>query len=59
MHTLEPLIPKSSPFHAEIATEKLKRCKFLGIHQISAELVRAKAGGNTLRSEVHKLVTSV
>jgi hypothetical protein len=59
MHTLEPLIPKSSPFDAEIAIEKLKRCKFLGIHQISEELIHTQAGGNTLRSEIHKLITSM
>jgi hypothetical protein len=41
----------------EIAIEKLKRYKSPGIDEIPAELIQA--GGNTLRSEIHKLINSV
>jgi hypothetical protein len=39
---------------AEVATGKLKRYKSPGVDQIPAELIQA--GGETLRSEIHKLV---
>jgi len=39
-----------------IAIEKLKRCKPPGIIQILAELIQA--GGNILRSEIHKHINS-
>jgi hypothetical protein len=57
VHTAEPLVPESSAFEIEIATEKLKRHKSPGIDQISAELI--KAGGRIIRSEIHKLTISI
>jgi hypothetical protein len=41
----------------EIAIEKLKRYKSLGTDQIPAKLI--KAGGETLSSEIHKLIHSI
>jgi hypothetical protein len=40
----------------ETAIEKLKRHKSLGFEQIPAQWIQA--GGNTLRSEIHKLIDS-
>jgi len=40
-----------------MATEKLKRHKSLGIDQIRTELI--KAGGRTIRSEIHKHIDSI
>jgi hypothetical protein len=54
MHTAEPLVPKSSASEVEAATEKLKRYKSPGDDQIPAEKIQA--GGETLHSEVHKLI---
>jgi hypothetical protein len=42
-----------SLFEVEIAIAKLKRYKSSGSDQIPAELIQA--GGETLRSEIHKL----
>jgi hypothetical protein len=47
--------PSSS--EVEIAIEKLKRYKSPGIDQIPAELLQA--GGNTIRSEIHKLFNCI
>jgi hypothetical protein len=47
MHTAKPLVPKHSPFEAEIVIEKLKIYKLPGINQILAELTQA--GSNTLQ----------
>jgi hypothetical protein len=57
IHTAEPLVPEPSSSEAEIATEELKRYKSPGIDQIPAELIQT--GGNTLRSEIHKLINCV
>jgi hypothetical protein len=57
IHTAEPIVPEPSSFDVEIATEKLKRYKSPGIDQIPAELIQA--GGNTLRSEIHKLINCI
>jgi hypothetical protein len=57
MHTGEPLLPESSPFKVEIATEKLQRYVSPGIDQIPIEMIQA--GGNTLRSETHKMTNSI
>jgi hypothetical protein len=51
-HTAEPLSLDPSSFEFEIAVEKEP-----GIDQIPAELIQA--GGNTLRSEMHKLIYSI
>jgi hypothetical protein len=40
-----------------MAMEKLKSYKSLGTDQIPAELI--KAGGSTIRSEIHKLINSI
>jgi hypothetical protein len=40
-----------------MAIEKLKRHKSPGIDQIPAKLI--KAGGRTIRSEIHKLINSI
>jgi hypothetical protein len=54
VHTAEPLVPEPRAFEVEMAIEKLKRYKLLGIDQIPAELI--KAGGNKICSEIHKLI---
>jgi hypothetical protein len=46
-------MPEPSAFEVEMAIEKLKRLKSLGIDQIPAEFI--KASGRTIRSEIHKL----
>jgi hypothetical protein len=57
IHTAAPLVPDPSPFEVEIAIAKLKRCKSPGSDQILAELIQA--GGETLQSEIHKLINSL
>jgi hypothetical protein len=57
IHTAEPLVPESSSSEVEIAIEKLKIYKSSSIDQIPAELIQA--GGNTLRSEIHKLINCI
>jgi hypothetical protein len=54
MHTAEPLVPEPSASEIEVANWKLKRYKFQGVDQIPAGLIQA--GGETLRSEIHKLI---
>jgi len=48
---------KPSAFEVEMANEKLKRLKSLGIDQILAKFI--KAGGRTIRSEIHELDNSL
>jgi hypothetical protein len=55
MHTTKPLVPYLSASEVEVATENLNSYKSPGVDQIPAEL--AQAGGKTLRSEIHKLIT--
>jgi hypothetical protein len=57
IHTVEQLVPESSAFEVELAIEKLKNHKSPGIDQIPAELI--KAGGRTIRGEIHKLIISI
>jgi hypothetical protein len=57
IHTAEPLVPEPKSSEVEIAIEKLKRYKSPGVDQIPAELIQA--GGNTLRSEIHKLINCI
>jgi len=57
IHTAEPLLPYPSSLVFEMATEKLKRHKSLGIDKIPAELF--KAWGRTIPSEIHKLIHSI
>jgi hypothetical protein len=57
IHTTEPLVPEHSLVEVEISIGKLKSYKSPGTDQIPAELI--KAGGETLCSEIHKLICSV
>ena len=57
IHTAEPLVPEPSAFEVELAIEKLKSHKSPGIDQIPAELI--KAGGRTIRCQIHKLIVSI
>jgi hypothetical protein len=57
IYTAEPLVPESSSFEVEIAVGKLKRYKSPGIDQIAEDLIQA--GGSTLCSEIHKLITCI
>jgi hypothetical protein len=53
MHTAEPFVPQPSASEVEVAIGKLKRYKSPSVDQIPAEMIQA--GGETLRSEIHKL----
>jgi hypothetical protein len=57
LHTAESLVPEQSVFEIELAIEKLKSHKSPGIDQIPAEFI--KAGGRTIRHEIHKLIISI
>ena len=57
IHTAEPLVPEPCAFEVELAIEKLRSHKSPGIDQIPAELI--KAGGRTIRQEIHKLTASI
>jgi len=49
-------VTKPSAFEFEVAIEEIKRHKSPGIDQIPAELIKTE--GRTIRSEIHKLITS-
>jgi hypothetical protein len=53
----EPLVTEPSLVEVGIVIGKLKSYKSLGIDQILVELI--KAGGETLYSEIHKLICSI
>jgi hypothetical protein len=57
IHTVEPLVPDPSFSEVEIAIAKLKKHKSPGSDRILAELIQA--GGETLYSEIHKLINSI
>ena len=57
IHTAEPLVPEPSAFEVELAIEKPKSHKSQGSDQIPAELI--KAGGRTIRYEIHKLIITI
>jgi hypothetical protein len=57
MHAAEILVPESSCSEVETAIQELKRYKLPAINQMPADLIQV--GGNILRSEIHKLLTSV
>jgi hypothetical protein len=57
IHTAEPLIPDPIHFEVEIAIAKSKRYKSPGTVQNLTELI--PAGGEMLRSKIHKLITSI
>jgi hypothetical protein len=54
MHTAEPFVPEPSASEVEVAIGKLKSYKSPGVDHVPAELIQV--GGETLRSEIHKLV---
>jgi hypothetical protein len=54
MQTAEPFEPHPSASEFEVAIGKPKRYKSPGVDQIPAEVIQA--GGETLRSEIHKLI---
>jgi hypothetical protein len=56
LYAAETLVPETSAFEFEMATEKLKSNKSPGIDQIPAELITAR--GRTNHSEIHKLINS-
>jgi hypothetical protein len=47
-------VSEPSASEVQVAVGKLKRYKYPGVDQVPAELI--KAGGGTLRSEIHKLI---
>jgi hypothetical protein len=57
MHTAEPFLPETGASEVEVAIGKLKRYKSAGVDQIPAELTQA--GGETLRSVIHKLISLI
>jgi hypothetical protein len=57
IHTVEPLVPDPSPFEVETAIAKSKRYKSPGSDQIPEEMIQA--GGETLWSDIHKLINSI
>jgi hypothetical protein len=57
IHTAEPLVPEPSLTEVEIAIRKLKSYKSPGSDNIPAELIIA--GGETLYSEIHRLICSI
>jgi hypothetical protein len=56
-HVAEPLVPEPSTFRVEIAVTNLRGYKLPYIDWILTELIQA--GGNSLHSDTHKLLTSV
>jgi hypothetical protein len=57
IHTVKPFVAETSLVEVEIAIRELKRYKSTGTDEIAADL--NKAGGETLRSEMNKLICSV
>jgi hypothetical protein len=55
--TLSHVVPAPSPFHVEITIAEMKKYKSPVIDQILAGLIQA--GGETLHSEIHKLIKSI
>jgi hypothetical protein len=54
MHTDQPFVPDPSATESKVATGKLKWYKSPDVDQIQGELTQA--GGEILRSEIHKLI---
>jgi hypothetical protein len=57
VRTAEPSVPESSLVEVEIAIGKLKSYKSPGTDNIPAELI--KSGGETLYSEIHRLICCI
>ena len=51
IHTAEPLVPGPGAFEVEMTTDKIKRHKSQGTHQIRAELIKAGGRKFTMRSK--------
>jgi hypothetical protein len=56
IHMAEPLVPEPNLVKVEIAIGKLKSYKSPGTNHILTKLI--KAGGETLYSEIHRLICS-
>ena len=57
IQTTETIVSEKSASEVELAIENIRSHKSSGIDQIPAELI--KAGGRTLRYEIHKLINSI
>jgi hypothetical protein len=57
VHTTKPLVPGPSLVEVEFAIGKLKSYKSPGTDQVPSKLI--KAGGETLNSEIHRIICSV
>jgi hypothetical protein len=57
MRTAELLVYEPSSLEVEITIEKLKSSKSPSTDKILAEMIQA--GGNKLRSEIHKRINSI
>ena len=57
VHVAEPLVPEPSAFEVQLAIEKLKSHKSLGIDQLPAELIKAE--GRTICYYIHKFIFSI
>jgi hypothetical protein len=57
IYTAEPLVPEPGLVEVEVAIGNLKSFKSPGSNQNPAELI--KAGGETLCSEIHRLICSI
>jgi hypothetical protein len=55
MHTAEPFLPEPSASEIEVAVGKLKSFRSSRVDHIPTELIQA--GGETLRSKIHKLIS--
>jgi len=57
MYTAETLVPEPSSFEVEMPTERLKTYKLPDADHILEEMIQTV--GNTLHSEIHKLINSI
>jgi hypothetical protein len=57
IYSADPLVPDPSHLQFEISIAKLKMYKFPGSDQILPEIIQA--GGETLVSMIHKLISSI
>jgi len=57
IHTAQPLASEPSASEVELAIVKLKNHKSPGTDQIPGDMI--KAGGKTIRCEIHKLIISM
>jgi hypothetical protein len=55
--SMDALVPDPCPLEVKIAFAKLIKCKLPCSDQIMAELIQV--GGETLLSEIHKLINSI